>query len=124
MTIAKGVRSIGLPSGTLLALWVLGGLLLALTTGCTAHTQIPGRDATKLLINMSQEEVFSVMGKPHAVETYPPLEFWLYRTDSDRSGTPTILPVGFANAHVTGWGLPYYENAIRASSDKTTPAAH
>jgi hypothetical protein len=66
MTIAKGVRSIGLLSGTLLALWVLGGLLLALTTGCTAHTQTPGRDATKLLINMSQEEVLSIAQTPIA----------------------------------------------------------
>jgi hypothetical protein len=105
-------------------LWVLGGLSLALATGCIAHTQIRDKDATKLLINMSQEQVLSVMGKPQAIETYPPLEFWLYRTDADHSGTPTILPVGFANARVTGWGLPYYENAIRASSDEGTPTRH
>ena len=105
-------------------LWVLGGLTLALATGCTAHTQIRDKDVTNLLINMSQEQVLSVMGKPHAIETYPPLEFWLYRTESDHSGAPTILPVGFVNARVTGWGLLYYENAIRASSDRGTPTAH
>jgi hypothetical protein len=105
-------------------LWVLGGLTLALATGCTTHTQNRDEGVTRLLINMSQEQVLSVMGKPHAIETYPPLEFWLYRAESDHSGTPAILPVGFVNARVTGWGLPYYENAIRASSNGVRPSAN
>lgn len=68
-----------------------------------------------LRIGMSKSQVLSLMGTPYKSEAYQVedknLEFWLYRTEAMTSHDFT--PLAFENDILIGWGLNYYDNALR-----------
>src|SRR5262249_192606 len=91
--------------------------LMALMGACASHPETHQR-TMKLQIDMTQEQVLAVMGRPKATETFNSVEFWLYAPNGDDDQEAPFLPVGFVEHRVSGWGRAYHE---AVTSGRTRP---
>jgi len=76
-----------------------------------------------LEIGMTKDEVIDLMGEPSQTEVYEiqgrNVESWLYLTAYERpysAPDPKYTPLVFEGDVLKGWGMPYYEQAIKEGS--------
>jgi len=76
-----------------------------------------------LEIWMTKDEVIDLMGEPSQTEVYEiqgrNVESWLYLTAYERpysAPDPKYTPLVFEGDVLKGWGMPYYEQAIKEGS--------
>lgn len=75
----------------------------------------------KLEVNMTKEQVVSIMGAPYAREVFPaedgrPIEILLYLTQYTDSGSipdSDKTPVCLIDGKVIGWGRNFYDRTLR-----------
>ena len=96
--------------------WLLCSTLCVLVVGGCAHkAEVRNQNLMNLQMRMTRQEVRSIMGEPHAIETRGGVEFWLYRA-SEEQDPGNSVPIGFVNGRVAGWGRTYYEGAMSANT--------
>jgi hypothetical protein len=92
--------------------------LLILTTlmGCGLIAANRNNEALlSLQVDMTREEVISLMGQPAKREAYGSTEYLIYKTNTTgQSERADFTPIAITNGKVAGWGRNYYDSSLKS----------
>jgi hypothetical protein len=73
---------------------------------------------TRLAVDMTPDQVLTVMGKPHSTETRDGIEYWYYFTESGDLIAPEALdrwdmtPLAFKDGRLIGYGRDFLPDSL------------